>query len=97
VRPILRSTAVASLVSVVAEPSRDVGAGCGGPSEVVSMRRGTVRISDWKDRSVERFVAHLYSELWEGHLSSSSKSVVQLLQEAPPQRVLMCSLVLGQL
>jgi hypothetical protein len=52
VRPMLRSTAVASLVSVVAEPSRDAGAGCGGASELVSAKRGTVRTPDWEDRSV---------------------------------------------
>jgi hypothetical protein len=40
VRPMLRSTAEASLVSVVAEPSRDVGAGCGAASEVVSAKEG---------------------------------------------------------
>jgi hypothetical protein len=43
VRPMLRSTAEASLVSVVAEPSRDEGAGCGGTNEVVSATRSIIR------------------------------------------------------
>jgi hypothetical protein len=47
-RPILRSTAEASLVSVVAEPSRDVRAGCGGASEGVSAQTTAVRQSDWR-------------------------------------------------
>src|SRR2546430_7182713 len=47
-RPILRSTAEASLVSVVAEPSRDVRAGCGGGSDALSAQTTAVRRSDWR-------------------------------------------------
>lgn len=62
-RPMLRSTAEASLVSVVAEPSRDEGAGCGGANEVVSAARSIIRTPIRHVEAAKQFVAHLELEL----------------------------------
>ena len=51
----LRSTADASLASVVAEPSRDGGAGCGGASDLGSTLQSVIRRPDWECRSSLRY------------------------------------------
>jgi hypothetical protein len=91
----LRSTAEASLVSVVAEPSRDEGAGCGGANGVVSAARSIIRTPIRHVGVVKQFVAHLELELWEEPRDSFSKLGLQLLLQAPPRQVLMWALALA--
>jgi hypothetical protein len=85
----LRSTAEASLASVVAEPSRDEGAGCGGANEVVSAAKSIVRTPIRHVEAAKQFVAHLELELWGEPRDSFSKFGLQLPLQAPPRQVLM--------
>jgi hypothetical protein len=85
----LRSTAEASLVSVVAEPSRDEGAGCGGANEVVSAARSIIRTPIRQVEAVKQFVAHLEFELWEELRDSFSKFGFQQRLQALPRQVLL--------
>jgi hypothetical protein len=93
----LRSTAEASLVSVVAEPSRDGAAGCGGANEVVSAATSIIRTPIRHVGAAKQVVAHLELELWEEARHPFSKFGLQLLQQAPPRRVLMCAPALERL
>ena len=90
----LRSTAEASLVSVVAEPSRDEGAGCEGANEVVSAARSIIRTPIRQVEAAKQFVAHLELELWEELRDFFSKFGLQQRPQAPPRQVLMRALAL---